>query len=157
MYQMYSEISQILNVYPEQIDALLSEYRDGYRALEPKQYFMDLHLQTNDTNTGNIVAVTMNLSGTIHQFQEPISERIPLRTIVEFDTQVDAIIAIAIEATASPNKTRVTISTIEANSPYLVDFLSALLIPQNITQLYNEERQKLAQQIQVYSDIPRAS
>jgi hypothetical protein len=156
MQPMYSEVSHVMNARPEQINAILSEYRAGHHALDPLSYCIDFMLENSDNGVGNIVHVQMNFSGIEHEMYERVVTPVPLRLIMEYDANMDVVVVIIVEPTASAYKTRVTISTINAASPNFAGFIENLFIPKNLRQLYDKELRHLTKYIRTDNDVPQA-
>jgi hypothetical protein len=156
MQPMYSEVSHVMNARPEQINAILSEYRAGHHALEPLSYCIDFTLENSDNGAGNIVHVQMNFSGMEHEMYESVVTSVPLRLIMEYDAHSDVVVVIVVEPTASAYKTRVTISTISAASPNFAGFIENLFIPRNLRQLYDKELRRLTRYIDADVKVSQA-
>lgn len=155
MNQMY-EYTQIVNVRPEQISALLSENRDSHRTVVAKPYILDLRRREMD----DVISVRINLSGTIREFQKFVSGPVPVRMIAEFDTRIDSVVVIVVEATADGDKSRVTTSAFAVTSSHIANFIEIienLFISENLRSIYNAEALGFAPYLQTYSQVAQAS
>jgi|GEM_PF-3335990 len=145
MTQLHSGLSQILDARPEQIDEVLTEYRNGNRTITPQALYMDLRIEDNPHDFGTMVHAKVNLTGIEYEFNEIVFEPVPLRLIMEYDAEYETMVMIMIEPIVYSDKTRITISTTYVSQSNFTYFVEDLLFPGNLHHIY--EFQQFAQDI----------
>ena len=136
MTAIYSQVSQILDAHPERIDEVLTEYRNGNRAIAPHSICVDLHVEDNPHDFGTMIHAKVNLTGFEHEFREIMFEQAPLRLIMEYDAEYETMLIIVIESITYSDKTRITISTAYVPQSSFTYFVEDLLIPGNLHHIY---------------------
>lgn len=154
MTRTHSEISQILDARPDQIDAILTEYRMGNRAIAPQPLCMDLQIVEHIPETGAVIHAKVSLTHFEHTFEEIVNEDVPLRLIMEYDAEWETMVMIMIEPIIHSEKTRITISTTYVPQANFTYFVEDLLIPGNLHHIY--EFRQFAHEIHIHDTMPHS-
>ena len=144
MSTMYVEVSEIIEARPEELYAVLSDYRVGHPAILPKPYFTRLEVEEGGQGTRTRIQVEMRVLGTERRYQFVISEPEPGRVLVETDTTAGVTTTFTVEPFDGGNTSRVTITTKTKAAPGFAGIMERLLNPPISRRIYKKELQNLA-------------
>ncbi len=85
MSTIHVEVSDVIKARPEQVYAVLSDYRTGHPAILPKPYFTSLTVDEGGQGAGTRIQVHMKVLGAERHYQFVIREPEPGRVLVESD------------------------------------------------------------------------
>ena len=71
MRQIHAEASDVIDARPEEIYAVLSDYRVGHPAILPKPYFTELMVEQGGQGAGTVIRFGMNVMGVVEKMMNP--------------------------------------------------------------------------------------
>jgi len=143
MSQIHTEASDVIDARPEQIYAVLSDYRVGHPAILPRPYFEELTVEQGGQGAGTILRVRMKVYGRKFAFRQIVSEPQPGRVLMEANDDDSATTTFTLEPLG--DQTRVTIVTVMQASPGLLGFMEKLTTPSVMGRIYRQELRNLAE------------
>jgi DNA-directed RNA polymerase subunit H (RpoH/RPB5) len=147
MNQIHVEVSEVIEARPEEIYAILADYRVGHPAILPKPYFTDLVVKEGGQGAGTIVRVGMKVMGKAFAYQQVISEPDPGRVLMEEDAAAGVTTTFTVEPLDGSSRSRVTIATDAAVSPGATGWLERVFNPPVMRRIYQQELQQLAEYV----------
>ena len=144
MTHIHAEASDIIEARPDEIYAVLADYRAGHPAILPKPYFTDLIVEQGGQGAGTLIEVRMNVMGVKQVYHEIVSEPEPGRVLVEADREAGVTTTFTIEPLNGGQRSRVTIATDVRASPGLKGVMEKLLNPSVTRRIFQQELRQLA-------------
>jgi hypothetical protein len=144
MSQIHVDVSDIIDASPEEIYAILSDYRGGHLSILPKPYFTGLTVEQGGQGAGTVAVAEMNVLGAKRTYRLVVTEPEPGRLMVETDEGAGVVTSFKIEPLEGGARSRVTISTDAKTSPGFAGFMERLLNPPITGRIYREELKQLA-------------
>jgi hypothetical protein len=149
---IHVEASKVIKARPEEIYAVLSDYRVGHPAILPKPYFTGLTVEEGGQGAGTRIQVEMKVLGTERRYQFVISEPEPGRVLVETDATAGVTTTFTVEPFDGGDTSRVTIMTNTKASPGFAGIMERLLSPPISRRIYMKELQQLADYVRQKPD-----
>lgn len=144
MSQITVNVSDVIDARPEEIYAVLSDYRVGHPAILPKPYFTDLTVEEGGKGDGTIIRVQMKVMGLERVYRMAVSEPEPGRVLAEVDDSAGVFTTFTIEPLNGGKRSRVTIATKTKASRGIMGFMEKLLNPPITRRIYRKELKQLA-------------
>lgn len=141
------EVSDIIKARPEDIYAVLSDYRVGHPAILPKPYFEELTVEQGGQGAGTVYRLRMKVMGQTFHYRHTVSEPEPGRVLVETDLDTGQGSRFTLEPLDSGNQTRVTITAQFPPSPGFKGFMERLINPPLSRRMFRQELRNLEQYI----------
>jgi hypothetical protein len=145
MSQTHAEATAVIDARPEEIYAVLSDYRQGHPAILPKRFFTELVVEKGGTGAGTIIKVRMNVLGVERVYQMTVSEPEPGRVLVEADTQAGVVTTFTVDSLEGGKRSRVTIATAARTSPGFQGLVERAINPTITRRIYREQLQRLSE------------
>src|SRR5688500_18502080 len=110
MSMIRSEASAVIDARPEELYAVVSDYRVGHPAILPKPYFTELTVEKGGIGAGTVLRISMEIFGKQFSYHQLVSEPEPGRRLVESNIDTPGASTFIFEPLAGGRQTRVTIS-----------------------------------------------
>lgn len=143
MSTIHVEFSQVIDATPEEIHAVVADYRVGHPAILPKPYFSDLTIEQGGFGAGTVIRFYVQVMGRKYPYHQRVTEPVPGRKIVETDIETGQFSSFTFEP-VNARQTRVTIQIDTPASPGLMGVLERLTQAAFSRRLLNIELQQLA-------------
>ena len=148
MSTIHVEATQVINARPEEIYAVLSDYRVAHPAILPKPYFTDLVVEKGGQGAGTVTRVLMKVWGTEFKYHQIVSEPEPGRVLVETDLETGQFTKFIFEPLNGGTQTRLTIASEFPASQGFKGFMEKLMQPPVARGIYMKEMANIAQYVQ---------
>src|SRR5215203_1289513 len=86
MTRIRAEASAIIDARPEDVYAVIGDYRDGHPHILPKENFRDLKVEEGGKGAGTVVSFVTISGGMKRPFRVKVSEPEPGKVLQENDT-----------------------------------------------------------------------
>jgi uncharacterized protein YndB with AHSA1/START domain len=129
---------------PQQVYAIIADYRDGHPHILPKPHFVSLTVEQGGVGAGTVIRFQMRLLGRLQNFRATITEPEPGRVLVETDMQTGAVTTFTVEPRADAQQAAVTITTTTSVREGLLGRLEAWLTTRLLRPIYVRELAQLA-------------
>jgi hypothetical protein len=143
MTQAHAEMSAVVPAPPEDVYAVLADYRTGHPRILPRQYFSDLVVEEGGRGAGTVIRVSTRALGVERAYHMDVSEPEPGRVLVE----TDRISGLATSFTVTPagdGGSLVRIATTWQTKPGIAGLLERLTTPPIMRRIYAAELRQLA-------------
>ncbi len=144
MSPIHVEASHVIDARPEDIYAILTDYRVGHPAILPKPYFTNLTVEQGGQGAGTIFDVRMKIFGREYAYHQVASEPEPGRVLVETNLDGAVTTTFTVDPIDGGKQSRVTISTDAKPSPGFAGLMERLMQPRVAGNIYKKELLKLA-------------
>jgi hypothetical protein len=148
MTPIHAEATDIINARPEEVYAVLIDYRMGHPAILPKPYFADLQVEQGGQGSGTIIRVSMNVFGAKRVYREVVSEPEPGRVLMEADPDAGLVTRFIVDSVSGGQQSRVTISTDTEASPGFTGLMERLVNPPVTRHIFKKELRQLDDYLQ---------
>lgn len=138
MSQIHAQVSAVIAAPPEQVYAVLADYRLAHPAVLPKPFISDYTLEAGGQGAGTVIRQTMNVMRISRQFHITVTEPQPGRLLVESDRHAGVSTTFTIEPLDAGRQTHLTITSISRASPGLMGFLGRLFTPPLIRRMFKQ-------------------
>ncbi len=145
MSEVYVEASDVIDARPEEIYAILTDYRVEHPAILPKPYFEELTVEQGGQGAGTVFHLRMKVLGRTFAYRQTVSEPQPGRVLVEATDDASVVTTFTLEPLDEGRQTRVTIATATKASPGLVGVMERLTTPPVTGRIYRQELRNLAE------------
>lgn len=144
MSQILTEASATIKAPPEQVYAILADYRIGHPAILPKEYFHNFTVEAGGVGAGTIITVQMVVLGVERTFRLVVSEPEPGRVLMEVDAQAGSVTTFVVDPLANGRHAQVTIRTETSASFGFTGMIESVMIPLTLRPIYQQELKLLA-------------
>jgi hypothetical protein len=141
---IFTEASLVIDARPEELYAVVADYRVGHPAILPKQYFSDLIVEQGGQGAGTVIRGSVTVLGQEHPFHQLVSEPQPGHVLIETDLVTGQVTRFTFEPLNGSGLTRVTIASEFPASRGFVGLLERLTRPIVARDIYREELRQLA-------------
>ena len=142
--QIRIAVSETIDARPEDVYAVLADYREGHPAILPKQYFTELTVEEGGTGAGTRILVRMKVFGVENTYRMVVSEPEPGRVLVEADDEADVVTTFTVGPLDSGSNCRLTIETSMRSKSGIGGFFERLFTPMISRRIYNKELSQIA-------------
>jgi hypothetical protein len=129
---------------PQQVYAIIADYRDGHPHILPKPHFVSLTVEQGGVGAGTVIRFQMRLMRRVQNFRAAITEPEPGRVLVETDTQTGTTTTFTVEPRDDAQHAAVTIMTTTSVRQGLLGKLEAWLATRLLRPIYVQELAQLA-------------
>lgn len=143
MSSIQVETSHVIDARPEDIYAVISDYRVGHPAILPKPYFSELTIEQGGQGAGTVIRFHVTIWGQTLPYHQRVSEPEPGRVLRETDIETGQYSQFTLEPLNGGQQTRVTIFSESPASPGLRGFLERMTQPSIVGRLFKQELQNL--------------
>lgn len=141
MAQIHVQVSDTLNARPEDVYAIIADYRNGHPYIVPKENFSDLQVEQGGYGEGTVIRFKVKVLGVARVMHHRVTEPEPGRVLVEQD--IEAAQNVATTFTVKPvengQKSHVEISTTMTPSTGLQGVVERIVVPMVNTSVYRKE------------------
>lgn len=148
MKMIHAESSMIIEARPQEIYAVISDYRVGHPAILPKPDFGDLIVEQGGQGAGTVMRFSMKVWGRQFNYYQKVSEPEPGRVLVESDLEKNLTTTFRFDPVNGGQQTRLTITTDSEASPGLPGLMESWFQPSIIRRIYKKELQNIAEYVQ---------
>jgi hypothetical protein len=145
---LHIEVSHVIDARPEELYAVIADYRVGHPAVLPKPEFGDLIVEKGGHGAGTVITITMTAYGKTDTFHAVGTEPEPGHRLVETNPENGQNTAFIFEPLKGGKQTRVTFASDFPLTPGFTSLIERLLIPPFINKLYMRELKNLANYVQ---------
>jgi hypothetical protein len=138
------EASEVIDARPEDVYALLSDYKVGHPAILPKPYFTGLTVEKGGQGEGTIVITRLKVMGQEFVYRQAITEPEPGRLLVETDTETGQFSSFRFEPVNSGKQTHLTIYSEFRAKPGFAGWIEKLMQPMIVGRIYRQELRNIA-------------
>src|SRR5262245_23527546 len=96
---------------PDQVYAIIADYRDGHPHILPKPHFASLTVEQGGVGAGTLIRFQLQLLGRTQTFRAAVTEPVPGHVLLETDIHTGATTSFAVEPRGDAQHTAVTITT----------------------------------------------
>ena len=129
---------------PQQVYAIIADYRDGHPQILPKPHFVSLEVEEGGVGTGTVIRFQMRLMGRLQTFRATVAEPEPGRVLVETDTQTGATTTFTVEPRDDGRQAAVTIATTTPVREGFLGRVEAWMTTRLLRPIYVKELAQLA-------------
>ena len=145
MSKIRVQAEAVIDARPEDIYAVLADYRNGHPLVLPKQYFTKLAVESGGTGAGTVFNVRIRVYGVERRYHMLVSEPQPGRVLVETDTETGLVTTFTLTPVDGGQRTRVQIATAWDASPGFSGLMERLLTPATMRAIYQTQLAQLAE------------
>ena len=110
MGQYHVEVSRVIAARPQDIYAVLADYRTTHPNILPSQYFKELTVEEGGVGAGTVFRLRMSVMGASREYRMIVSEPEPGRVMVETDSEAGVVTTFTVDPLANGAQSRVSIS-----------------------------------------------
>lgn len=154
MDRVSAQKTATLAATPEQIYAVIADYRHHHPQILPRPYFDRLEVEEGGFGAGTVFRAEMNVFGVKQAFRMRVAEPEPGRTIVESDLRTDLVTTFSIIPTADPAQTQLQIETNWTPKPGLAGWIERATTPAILRMIYRKELRVLADYLRQRNAVP---
>lgn len=129
---------------PEQVYAVLADYKVGHPAILPRPPFTELELVEGGVGSGTVINVAMVITGIERRFHMTIDEPEPGRVLRETDAEAGVETRFIVDPIDDGTACNVTIATRARPTPGLMGWLEKLFAPVMTRRILRRELRQLS-------------
>ena len=137
--------SMVIDAKPEEIYALLADYRNGHPQVLPKKYFKSLEIESGGQGTGTVFRARVRAGGSERNYHMRVTEPAP-GVLVETDIPTGLVTTFTVTPVQGGQQANLEIAT-EWETPGIKGLFERLLTPPIMQRMYREEQHQLAEVI----------
>lgn len=153
MNMIHSEASHVIEARPEEIWAVISDYRVGHAAILPRPPFTEMIVEEGGQGAGTLLLTRIKVWGKEFTFHQRVSEPEPGRLLLETDIDTGQFSTFRLEPLGGGQQTRVTIVAENPASPGLMGILERLTQPTINRRVFMQELRNLAGYIRTHAHM----
>ena len=136
MGTVQAQAERVVDATPEQVYALIADYRDGRRKVLPES-FAEYRVEQGGTGAGTVVAYTLHAARRQRPYRLAVSEPDPGRILHEADTTSSFTQDWTVEP-EEPGRSRVRISCSWQGAGGIGGFFERTFAPKGVRRLYEQ-------------------
>jgi hypothetical protein len=137
------EASAVISARPEELYAIIADYKVGHPAILPKPEFTELTVEKGGVGAGTVLQVAVKIWGRVIRSHQIVSEPEPGRTLVETDLDTGQYTTFTFEP-VNGSQTRLTITSVFPAKPGFAGWLEKIIQNRVLRGLYERELDNLA-------------
>jgi polyketide cyclase/dehydrase/lipid transport protein len=141
--RIYFEATDVINARPEDVYAVLRDYRVGHPAIIPRPPFTDLTVEKGGVGTGTIVHSDMVVWGRKFHYRQEVTEPEPGHILVETSTDQDQGTKFILEPLNNGTQTRLTISSYMPGHSGMYGWLERVMTVPSARGIYQKELRQI--------------
>ena len=141
--RIYIEATDVINARPEDVYAVLRDYRVGHPAIIPRPPFTNLTVEKGGVGAGTIVNTDMVVWGRKFHYHQEVTEPEPGRVLVETSTDQDQGTKFVLEPLNNGTQTRLTISSYMPGHTGLYGWLERVMTVPSARGIYMKELRQI--------------
>ena len=134
--------SMVIDAQPEEIYALLADYRNEHPQVLPKKYFKSLEIESGGQGAGTVFRTRVRAGGGEREYHMRVTEPAP-GVLVETDIPTDLFTTFTVTPAQGGQQARLEIAT-EWTTPGIKGMFERLLAPSAMQRIYREELHQVA-------------
>lgn len=138
------QASEVIDARPEDVYALLSDYKIGHPAILPKPYFTGLTVEKGGQGEGTIVITKMKVMGQEFVYRQAVTEPEPGRLLVETDLETGQFSSFTFEPVNGGKQTYLTIYSEFPGKAGFAGWMEKLMQPMIVGRIYRQELRNIA-------------
>lgn len=154
MGQYHVEVSRVIAARPQEIYAVLADYRTTHPNILPSQYFKELTIEEGGVGAGTVFRLRMSVMGASREYRMIVSEPEPGRVMVETDSEAGVVTTFTVDPLANGAQSRVSISLTGQTSPGLMGMLEKRLNPLVLRRVFAQELELLDEYVRTRQPSP---
>lgn len=143
MSKVHADASAVIQAQPDEVYAVLADYRNEHIHVLPEEYFSDLRVEAGGTGAGTVFRVCTHVMGTQREFHMQVSEPEPGRILQETDLPTGLVTRFVLDPAQGGQYTRLTISSDWESSRGLAGWMDRLFTPRIMRQIYTKQLAKV--------------
>ncbi len=155
MAKAHVEAWVVIAARPDDIYAVISDYRVGHPAILPKTYFKNLTVEEGGKGAGTVLRIEMEVFGRKSHYHLRVAEPEPGRVLVEAEMDDSLATTFTLEPIGDGSQTRVTIRTDFTPSPGIPGWVERWMNPPVMRNIYKQELRQLAETMQARPSAAR--
>ena len=144
MSQTRFETSAVINARPEEIYAILADYRNGHPHIVPKEYFRNLEVEVGGYGAGTIIRYHTRVFGVERPAHAVVSEPEPGRVLVESEMTSSIVTTFIVTPINDGRQARVQIASEWKPSRNILTALEQAFYPMIMRRMYPKELSLIA-------------
>lgn len=148
MGHVHIEASRVIDARPDEVYAVLADYRNEHPNILPKSHFKELTVEEGGVGAGTVFRLRMAVLGAERVSRMTVSEPEPGRVMVETDPDAGIVTTFTVESLADGIQARVTIVSDITTGPGLSGMIEAWLSPPLLRRIFRQELEQLAAYMQ---------
>lgn len=134
--------SMVIDAKPEEVYALLADYRGGHPQVLPKRYFKSLEIESGGQGAGTVFRSRVRAGGAEREYHMRVTEPAP-GVLVETDIVTNLFTTFTVTPVQDGRQANLEIAT-EWTTPGIRGFFERLLSPSVMQRMFREELHQLA-------------
>ena len=143
MSRIHVEASRVVDASPQDVYALLADYRTRHPQILPDN-FVGYRVEEGGQGAGTIVSFRVRAGGRERSYRMQVSEPEKGRVIQERDTMSSLVTTFTLDPEAGGKQTRVTIATEWEGAGGVGGFFERTFAPGAMRRIYDDELNRLA-------------
>ena len=135
--------SALIHAPPQDLYAIIADYREGHPQILPQPPFVSLDVEQGGTGSGTVIRVHMRVLGRLQMFRSVITEPEPGRVLVETNDN-GYVTTFTVEPRADGQQAYVTIATEMTGRAGILGAVERWLVPRLLRPVYVKELRQLA-------------
>ena len=148
MSKGHVEAAAVIAARPEDVYAILADYRHGHPQILPKPFFTKVEVEQGGTGAGTVIRVHMRVFGRERSFRQVISEPEPGRVLVERDLDADLATTFTVTPVNAGQQAHVRIATEWEARPGIAGWIEKVMTRRLLRSIYTKELRQLAAYVQ---------
>lgn len=144
MSTLYITASAVIDAQPDEVYAVLADYRTGHPAILPKGYFSDLQVESGGYGEGTVIRFRLKLFGVENTARQVVSEPAPGQVLVEANTDRPLKTTFTVTPHDNGRQAEVNITT-EYEAKGIQGLIERIVLPPVLRGIYVQELQQLAE------------
>ena len=137
--------SMVIDAQPEEVYALLADYRSGHPQVLPRKYFKKLEIESGGQGAGTVFRARIRAGGGEREYHMRVTEPAP-GVLVETDIPTDLFTTFTVTPAQGGQQARLEIAT-EWTTPGIRGLLERLFSPAVMRRMFREELHQVAEVI----------
>lgn len=137
--------SMVIDAKPEEIYALLADYRSGHPQVLPKKYFKNLEIESGGQGAGTVFRTRIRAGGGEREYHMRVTEPAS-GMLVETDIPTNLVTTFTVTPARGGQQANLEIAT-EWETPGIKGLFERLLAPSAMRRMYREELRQVAEVI----------
>lgn len=138
------EASAVIDARPEEVYAVLADYREGHARIVPQEFLRDLEVESGGYGEGTVIRYRTRALGMERPARAVISEPEPGRVLVETVTTSTIVTTFTVTPLDEGQRSHVTIASEWGPANSIADKLEQSLYPFVMRRMYPRELKMLA-------------
>lgn len=135
--------SALIHAAPQELYAIIADYRHGHPQILPKPPFVSLAVEQGGIGAGTAIRVEMRVLGALQTFRAVITEPEPGRVLME-TTDTGFVTTFTVEPRTDGQQAHVTIASEMTGPGGIVGALQGWFVPRLLRPVYVKELGQLA-------------